>query len=66
MLKHKERFEEGKAYATESTHILNRLRSVRDQLNSMYSLGYDTRRDMANLLYLLEINMVEIDRDDIK
>lgn len=53
-------FKDGNVYGTESTHILNRLRWVRDQLNSLNSLGYDTRRDMANLLYLLETSMVDI------
>lgn len=59
-------FKDGSLYATESTGILNQLMFVRDQLNSMYSLGYEQRRDIANLLFLLESSFIEIKEGDLK
>ena len=57
----KDKFEEGKIYSTEATHLLNQLILIRNKLNSMYRLDYNDRRDMAQVLYLLELSMVEED-----
>ena len=53
------KFEEGKIYLTEDTALLNKLQDVRDKLNAMGSLSWDERRDMANLLFLLEQSFEE-------
>lgn len=65
MLAPREKFINGRAYTTESTHLLNRIRGIRDKLNSMYAIGFDERRDMATILYLLEKSMVELNPEGV-
>lgn len=53
------KFTLGKVYLTEDTPGLNALQEIRNKLNSMEKLSLDTRRDMANRLFLLELSFIE-------
>ena len=60
------RFKPEGCYAIDGGGLLNRLEGIRAKLQSMYSLGYDERRDMAHILFLIEQQMIEIDQEGRK
>jgi len=60
MMPVREKFKSDGVYAIDGGRLLNRLRGIRDKLNSLYALGYDERRDMGHILFLIEQQMIEI------